>query len=123
MAAYVKEILIDYAAGKLDINQRIDIALAIESLIKSKIINRKDLEILNAFLSGYCAEEIGITVFLSTETVASILIRLLTALEHASNYLDSDFVQKYEKKYSPPQVNRMRQYLTKHSRTFTKETL
>jgi len=114
LASYVKELLFDYAHGRLDIHQRIDLTMALEHLPK------KDLELLDLYLAGYNAMEIAYDRGIQLSDVELSLEHILHFIEERTGYSDQQIIHKVVrlKKYSQRRINEFRVFLKRHSTQF-----
>lgn len=116
MAGLIKEILLDYGLDRLAIDQKNDIVMAINGLIKSKVISKLDLYVLNLYLSGFTAEEIARQYYTTQDIIESTLYRLMQAIESASGYTDDSFIYKINKRRQSAAIA----FLSTHGKTFSK---
>jgi len=123
MSALIKELLHDYSHNKLDIDTRISIISAIEQLHRSGTFTKQDILLLEYYLRGFSSEEIAVQFFLSTQTVETILSRLLIAIEYLSGHLDELMLRKWSTKYNPRQINYAKECMIKYSKEFTYEAI
>jgi hypothetical protein len=121
MSSLIKELLHDYTKNNLDIDTRVSITYAIESLCKSGVFSKQDIFLLEYYYRGYSAEEIALQFILTTDAVISTLARLLLAIEFSSGYLDEAFLNKISAKYSPRQIQHAKTFMEKYSKEFTYE--
>lgn len=120
MSGLIKELLLDFAMGKLSIDLRSDIVSTIAGLQKQHILRDYDLSILDAYLSGYNAVEIAISQQCTTQEIETTLERVFSAIEHASGYTDHDFVNttRLLKKYPAYRLPKMLEFLKRHGQQF-----
>lgn len=123
MSSLIKELFVDLAHNRLDIDTRVTLLSALEQLCLSNVFTRNDIVLLDMYLQGFSAEEIGIQQFLSTETVINILSRLCIAVEFHSGYLDQQLLDRWSIKYTSQQIQRAKIFLEKHSKEFTYENV
>lgn len=119
MAGLIKELLLDYGLNKLSIDQRSDISIAITKLFHSGVITQQDIDILNKYISGYTAQEIGQQYLLSSSEIEATLSRLVLAIETISGYTDQTLIQTaLRQKRSIFKVTALQRFLTKHGQHF-----
>lgn len=119
MAGLVKELLLDYALNRLNVDMRSDLTIAIQSALSS--FTQIDARMLNLYLSGYTSEEIArMFIRITTAEVEVILERIFTAIETYSGYTDQSFVHKLEltKKYRKGGIRDLNIFLELHGKTY-----
>jgi len=120
MAGLVKELLLDYALNRLNVDMRSDLTIAIQSALLS--FTQVDARMLNLYLSGYTAQEIA-TMFIrvTTADVEATLERMFTAIEEQSGYTDDNFIHKLESsnKYRKGGIRELNTFLGLHGKSYT----
>src|SRR5437868_5847929 len=119
MAGLVKELLLDYALNRLNVDMRSDLTIAIQSALVS--FTHRDAEYLDKYLSGYNAVEIAAQYIETTAHIEAALERIFTAIEEHSGYTDQSFVHKLEltKKYRKGGIRDLNTFLALHGRSYT----
>lgn len=128
MSGLIKELLLDYALNRLNVDVRSDLSIAIQSTFKSNIFSARDFKWFEYYLEGYTSKEIAdlqnIVPFLgklvTTEQVDIALERVFIAVEEHSGYKDSILVNKVErdKQYRRSGVRELREFLLDHGQHF-----
>lgn len=128
MAGYIKELLLDYALNRLNVDLRSDLSIAIQSAFDSQVFSALDFAWFEYYLEGYTAKEIAdlqnLVPFLgintTTEQVEIALERVFIAVEEHSGYNDSILVNKVErdKQYRRSGVRELREFLLDHGQHF-----
>jgi len=109
MAAYIRAVLEDCIAGKVDNVTKIDIAMAVAKLRESGVLTMRHVVCLGRHLCGYTPSELYVD-FPDWET---LLIQSYAAIEQESGVTDESFVRsciaQYPKyaKVMPALVRRM----------------
>lgn len=121
MSALIKELLLDYSLNRLHVDMKSDLTIAIQSTLSSKLFTRRDAEYLNAYLSGYTAEEIAKQYNTYTVEVEACLERIFTAIETYSGYTDTSFMHKLEstRKYRKGGLRDLEAFLIAHSKEYS----
>lgn len=131
-AAWIKELLLDYGLNRLAIDQKNDIASAIDGLIKSRALATWDIQILDLYISGYTSEEIANTFVFSvhnyitalpTEDIESILARVILAIATASGYTDDLIIRRAKENQIRTKVPKFITFLQQHSTTYMEHDL
>jgi hypothetical protein len=69
MSSILKERLLDYGMERLSIEEKVDIDMAIEQLLREGKIYKRDRSILLAYIYGYTAQEISDITKIGKDTV------------------------------------------------------
>lgn len=119
MSGFVKQILLDL--HKMPLDQKVDIINAIEVLYKARVFTYNDIQILNAYLSGYTQEEISIIKSYRIDYVEAVLERMMKAIEAQSRYTDAQLVNRVTQsgKYKPYNLTKLSKYLYEYGTTFS----
>ena len=121
MAGLVKELLLDYALNRLNVDMRSDLTIAIQSALLSGVFSKTDAAYLNLYLAGYSAVEIAQLYSTTTDKIEIVLERLFVAIEEQSGYTDEGLVRKLEsspKHYRRSGIQEMRNFLTAHGKRY-----
>lgn len=120
MAGLVKELLLDYALNRLNVDLRSDLTIAIQGALLSGVFTTQDAAFLNLYLAGYSAVEIAQMYSTTTDKVEIVLERLFVAIEEQSGYTDEGFTRKIEltHKYRKSGIQELRSFLTSHGRKY-----
>jgi hypothetical protein len=128
MAGYIKELLLDYALNRLNVDLRSDLSIAIQSAFASDVFSALDFAWFEYYLEGYTAKEIAdlqnlipfLGINTTTEQVEAALERVFTAVETHSVYNDNILVNKVErdKAYRRSGVRELREFLLDHGQHF-----
>ena len=128
MAGYIKELLLDYALNRLNVDLRSDLSIAIQSAFASNVFSALDFAWFEYYLEGYTAKEIAdlqnIVPFLgrlvTTDQVEAALERVFIAVEEHSGYNDNVLVNKVErdKQYRRSGVRELGDFLLDHGQHF-----
>lgn len=119
MAAYIRELYLDLSLNKLSSEVKSDLLLALQELYSARVINKKEIHILDAYLSGYRSDEIAVIYMETADKIEATLDRIFTALSYATGYTDHRFVWGMRKRYNKIKLARLTTFLDKHGRTFT----
>lgn len=127
-AAWIKELLLDYGLNRLSIDQKNDIASAIDGLIKSRVLSYIDAWILHAYVAGYTAEEIASLLYtiqwhITTEQVENELQRMMLAVGTASGYTDDLIIERAKQTQFRTKIPRFITFLQQHSTTYMEHDL
>lgn len=130
IAGYIKELLLDYALNRLNVDLRSDLSIAIQSAFDSQVFSALDFAWFEYYLEGYTAKEIAdmqnLVPFyvlgrpITTDDVEIALERVFTAVEVHSGYNDNILVNKVEKdkQYRRSGVRELRDFLLDHGQHF-----
>jgi hypothetical protein len=117
MAGWMKELMLDYGLNRLSIDQRSDISTAISTLISAGVITNNDINVLHSYIAGYTAIEIAQQEQTTTDQVEAQLTRIFRAIEYASGYTDSSFIQRAKQQYNA-RMAELSAFLLKHGQRF-----
>lgn len=126
MAGLVKELLLDYALNRLNVEMHSDLTIAIQSALSSQVFTKVEARILNMYLSGYTSEEISTMLLLTTVAqVDAVLERLFIAIEQCSGYTDESFIHKLEstQRYRKSGIRDLTLFLDQHGKHYEKHEL
>lgn len=116
MAALIKELYNDYSINRLSVEEKSDLAQAIEKAYKKYFINNVDIRILDMYLQGYSVTEICINMRISETYISDRLTSIFIILEMLSGYTDENFLYRMSMKYSPARINKLRDFLRMYER-------
>lgn len=121
MAGLVKELLLDYALNRLNVDMRSDLTIAIQSALLSDVFTITDAKVLDMYLAGYTADEIAARFMMLTVLVEARLERIFTAIEEHSGYTDESFIHKLEStnKYRKGGIRELDRFLDLHGKSYT----
>lgn len=122
MAGLIKELLLDASLNRISVDLRSDLIISIQSAFASKVLNSKDIKILDYYLEGYTADEIAAIYTTTTSDIEEILARIFTTIEGHSGYTDDGFIRKIEtsKKYRKSGIRALRLFLQQHGKEYRK---
>lgn len=89
MSVYVRELLIDLADHKLDIEARIDLLCGLEHLHKTGQITTHQIKLINDYCAGYSLVELSHSIPNAGEAICSAL----ALLEEYTRYVDEIVIQ------------------------------
>ena len=127
MAGYVKELLLDYALHRLNIDLRSDLSLAIQSAFQSHIFRSEEFTWFEYYLRGYTAKEIAdlqnathTILPVTTTVIEQTLERIFTAIEVHSGYSDALLIHKVDrdKQYRRSGVRELETFLLAHGKEY-----
>lgn len=125
MSALVKELLLDYALNRLNVDMRSDLTIAIQNALSSSAFTYIDAKVLDMYLAGYTADEIAAQHMMLTVLVEARLERIFKAIEEHSGYTDEGFIHKLEltKKYRKGGMRELKLFLDEHSKHYVAHEL
>ena len=126
MSGLIKELLLDYALNRLNVDLRSDLTVSIQNVFSSSVFTKVDVRILNLYLSGYTSKEIASMFIVRTVTeIEETLERIFTAIEAQSGYTDQIFLNKIEltKKYRKHGIDKLGIFLVEHSKHYGKHDI
>lgn len=118
MSGLAKELLLDYAL--LSTEEKIDMELAIEALVKQNVFSITDVYVLDLYIEGYTEEEIARRLHMPVEHTHALLVRMLRAIEYASGYTDHAFVHsEHTQTLTNRQKDKLYQFLQAYGMIFS----
>jgi hypothetical protein len=114
-----KEYLLDYAVGKLSIDEIADIDLAVETVLTSTAIKDIEMKMLYAYLYGYTDAEVAQIFHIDCAEVAPILTRVVDAIGATLHMDDSQLV--YHARISGYPASKMKSFewfLREHGKVY-----
>jgi len=118
MAGLVKELYLDYSLNRLSIEERSDLSQAIELAYRNRLLQRRDIHILDMYLQGYTVKEIALHCMLLSEKIQNILTRAFIILEVLTGYTDGQFILRIQNKYTPAKIKKLEQFLFEYGRIY-----
>lgn len=90
MAAYIRELCRDYAVGRIDHLEAIDIEIGVQRLRAKEVIQPVHLAVVRRYLAGYTVAELQFDY----PNVEELLVSFFSALADEIGYSDERVVQQ-----------------------------
>jgi len=128
MAAWIKELLLDYGLNRLSPDQKTDILTAIDGLIKSRALSPIDVWMIHAYIAGYTAEEIASLLYniqwsITSEQVEKELYRMMVAIATASGYTDDILIQRAKRNKLPTKLAAFTKFLDNTGKDYQRHSI
>lgn len=119
MSGLTKEILLDYGMGRVSLEEKFDIDLAIKDITQRGDITRIEKKILMMYIYGYTANEIASEIVLPTELVELSLTHTIQLLSARLNIHDEDFIDRVKDTVRQSKIEEFRAFLEQHDKHYT----
>jgi hypothetical protein len=123
MSSILKERLLDYGMERLSIEEKVDIDMAIEQLLREGKIYKRDRSILLAYIYGYTAQEISDITKIGKDTVVMILACVIIALADILQIKDNEFIEQIKDTVPQSKLPRFEAFLNEHDLQYDTHTV